>query len=120
MRPKIRATVVCIRSDRVLLVSKDAKRWALPGGRPDKKELLADTALRELVEETGLRAKTLSFRAQFLGATTVHHVFEARVGNSAEARPCNEIKVCQWVAWDELDQFGVSLTTKQIIAQTLA
>ena len=92
----------------------------LPWGGPDEREILAETARRELLEETALKAKTLAFRSQFLGATTVHHVFKVTVGKSVEPRPCNEIKMCSWVARDELDQVGVSLTTKQIIAQTLS
>ena len=120
MRPKIRATIVCLRGGSVLLVSKDGTRWALPGGRPDAKEILADTAARELLEETALKVKTLAFLSQFLGATTVHHVFIATISKSAEPRPCNEIKACRWFAWDELDQMTISLTTKRIVSEALA
>ena len=120
MRPKIRATVVCVRGDSVLLVSKDGTRWALPGGRPDTREILADTAARELQEETTLKVKTLAFHAQFLGATTVHHVFKATVSKSAAPRPGNEIKACRWFVLDELAQLVISPTTKRIVEEALA
>ncbi|WP_423194641.1 NUDIX hydrolase [Cupriavidus sp. H18C2] len=120
MRPKIRATIVCVRGGRVLLVSKDGTRWALPGGRPNPKEVLADTAAREMLEETALKVKKLVFMSQFLGATTVHHVFLAAVSKSIEPRPCNEIKACRWFALDELDQLNISLTTKRIVSEALA
>lgn len=119
MRPKIRATVVCVRGDKVLLVSKDGVRWALPGGRPDEHEVLADTAARELLEETAMKAKTLDFQSQYLGSTTVHHVFKATVSKSAEPRPNNEIKACSWFAWGKLDQLEASLTTKRIVAEVV-
>jgi len=119
MRPKIRATVVCVRDARVLLVSKDNTRWALPGGRPGAQEVLADTAVRELLEETALKAKTLVFLSQFLGATTVHHVFRVTVGKSAQPRPGHEIQQCRWFAPDELAKMTISPTTLRIVADTL-
>nr|WP_315597855.1 NUDIX domain-containing protein [uncultured Cupriavidus sp.] len=75
---------------------------------------MADTAARELQEETALKVKTLAFHSQFLGVTTVHHVFKATVSKSAEPRPRNEIKACRWFAWGELDQLAISPTTKCI------
>lgn len=37
-----------------LLVSKDGKKWQLPGGKPGASESLVQTAVREMQEETGL------------------------------------------------------------------
>lgn len=39
---------------RILIVSKDGKNWQLPGGKPAMKESLVNTAIREVIEETGL------------------------------------------------------------------
>lgn len=53
------ATALVRRGDRVLLVASrypnhELPLWNLPGGRQEPGELLAQTALRELREETGL------------------------------------------------------------------
>ncbi|WP_041680718.1 NUDIX hydrolase [Cupriavidus necator] len=115
MQRKVRATVVCFRGDRLLLVSKDGSRWALPGGRPGKTETYGDAAVRELQEETALQARGLSFLFQVVGATTVHHVFVANIGKSASAKPSKEIKRCQWFSTEELAEVIVSATTRRII-----
>ncbi|MCY1206793.1 NUDIX domain protein [compost metagenome] len=117
MKTKLRATVICVRRDRVLLVSKDGQRWALPGGRPGKGETVAETAIRELEEETSLVAKGLDFAFQMIGATTVHHVFAANLGKAAMAKPNREILHCQWFTPSDLHGNGtvVSTTTRRII-----
>ncbi|CAG9187541.1 hypothetical protein LMG23994_06986 [Cupriavidus pinatubonensis] len=115
MKKKVRATIICARGDRLLLVSKDGIRWALPGGRPGRSETFADAAVRELQEETTLQAKGLSFLFQVVGATTVHHVFVANIGKSASAKPCKEINRCQWFSTGELEEVIVSATTRRIV-----
>ncbi|WP_343654829.1 NUDIX hydrolase [Cupriavidus sp.] len=117
IKPKIRATVICVREGHVLLVSKDGVRWALPGGRPDDQESLVEAAWRELREETAIEAKSLTTAFQFIGATTVHHVFAAAVGKSATPKPRNEIKYLKWAQRDVLDELSTSPTTRAIVSQ---
>lgn len=112
---KVRATVLCVRDDSVLLVGKSQSKWMLPGGKPSEDELLPETAVRELKEETALAAKGLSFQFQFVGATTIHHVFVADIGGKAKPRPHNEIKRCQWFGRDEVASTDASPTTKSIV-----
>lgn len=119
-KAKRRATVICTREDRILLVSKDELRWALPGGRPDKGESPADAAGRELFEETGIKARKLTFLFEFTGATTLHYVFMTRLDDLARATPRNEIAHCRWLASGNLTDLAISPTTRQIVRNALA
>jgi 8-oxo-dGTP diphosphatase len=62
-RPVPCAGVVCLRGGQVLLVRRGKAplkgEWSLPGGRMEMGEGVAQTALRELEEETGVSAELL-------------------------------------------------------------
>lgn len=55
--------VVCLRGDEVLLIKRGreprAGEWSIPGGRVEWGETLERAALRELYEETGVRAELI-------------------------------------------------------------
>jgi len=56
--PNLSAGVAVIDSDKVLLIKrKDFEVWGLPGGMMDPGETIAQTAVRETFEETGIKVK---------------------------------------------------------------
>lgn len=63
MTPVPAVGVVCLRGDEVLLIRRGRPprqgQWSLPGGRIEPGERAEDAALRELHEETGVRAEIL-------------------------------------------------------------
>lgn len=62
-RPIIAASVAVLRGDRVLLAARGRPPldhiWSLPGGLVESGETLAEAALRELKEETGVEAELI-------------------------------------------------------------
>lgn len=55
---KVGVNVALFRDDRILLTRrKDFEVWCLPGGHVDSRESVAQAAIREVAEETGLTAR---------------------------------------------------------------
>lgn len=112
---KDRATVLCIRDGRVLLVARERARRALPGGRIRRDEMPADAARRELEEETGLVATELTYLFRFGGLGTLHDVFLAGVPADAVAQPNNEIARCRWFVPSKIATLSASVPTRGIV-----
>ncbi|MGF6662628.1 8-oxo-dGTP diphosphatase [Paraburkholderia atlantica] len=112
---KKRATVICRRGKRILLVARSASKWALPGGILKRGEHRTDAALRELKEETQLSGKSAKHLFDFRGKQKHHHVFSCEISNRAKARPSNEISRCRWFHLDDIPRLVTSGPTTDIV-----
>lgn len=112
---KERATVLCRRGDRILLVARLNARWVLPGGGPRRGESLRDAARRELLEETGLACGNARYLFRVAGAHKLHHVFLADIDPDAVARPAHEIAQCAWIDREALGSLHCSQPTPLIV-----
>jgi len=90
LSPLSGADAAVFRGDKILLIQRaDNRLWAMPGGGADVGETIAETAVRELWEEAGLRGTA----ARLLGiwdsrvvgslvkAHLYHHCFEVEVAD---------------------------------------
>jgi 8-oxo-dGTP diphosphatase len=112
---KKRATVICRRGKRILLVARTQSKWALPGGILKRGEHLSHAALRELKEETRLSGKSAKYLFEVRGKQKHHHVFACEIPNGAKARPSNEISKCRWVHLDDIADLLISRPTNDIV-----
>lgn len=117
--------VMCVHEGKVLLVKMTyLKNWYFPGGGVERHESLPECAARELVEETGWRARNLEFRAIYFDnrerasnhvALYVSHDVEKIEG----AKPDREIAEMGWFPLDRLPD-GVSPATERRVREYLA
>src|SRR5688572_1337040 len=92
-------TVAVIQGDEILLTKReDLEAWCLPGGEIEADESLAQAAIRETLEETGLEVRLTRLigaysRLGFLGG--VHSIFFAAepVGGTLRLQPGETVDV---------------------------
>ncbi|WP_322015787.1 NUDIX hydrolase [Paraburkholderia sp. J12] len=113
---KERATVVCWRDDRILLVERGRSRWSLPGGTIRRDESPEDAARRELSEETTLAGHELGYLFLFGGLNKRHHVFYAVLSDDARPEPNNEILRCRWFQPRKVARLVTSVPTREIVS----
>jgi 8-oxo-dGTP diphosphatase len=119
--------VVCVRGDEVLLIRRGrapmVNAWSIPGGRIEWGEPAKAAALRELREETGIKADLLGLIEVFdglfseHGAVTHHFViseFAAR-WRSGEPRAGDDAAEARFVKLTDIDQFNLTPDLKRVI-----
>lgn len=120
------AGVVCLRGDEVLLIRRGqpprAGEWSIPGGRVELGEGVAEAALRELAEETGVTAAILGLVDVIDHASEVRQAVlidyaarwvsgEPRAGDDAvEAKFVGVAEAMELVEWSE---------TRRVIARAV-
>lgn len=100
---KARATIICLRSGKVLLVRKKGGKWQFPGGAIEAGEQPVEAAARELKEETRIRSLGLLQLCILEVGSVIHHIFTTQLDDAADAVADNEIVACKWVRREQLN-----------------
>jgi 8-oxo-dGTP pyrophosphatase MutT (NUDIX family) len=108
-------SLVVVGWDQRVLVGFNVTRqqWELPGGSLEVGESAYDAALRELTEETGIRAERVSLvaRAEFMfGGESTRHlaaVFAVFLDSAPDLVVNDELNDFDW--WDPTDEVRVGL-----------
>lgn len=115
--PFVGVSAVVVRDGAVLLGRRlgahGVGTWAFPGGKVSPGEDPAETATRELLEETGLRATRISpiiwtsdlFPDDGLHYVTLHHRVEA----DGDPEVLEPDKASEWVWWQDLERLPTPL-----------
>lgn len=128
-RPFCGVGVVVWRGDQVLLVRRGrAPRkgdWSIPGGLQELGETVGETALREVLEETGLTVRLTdqlgvvdSVRRDEAGRVEYHYTLIEFAAEwvSGEPAASDDADRALWVPLDELDGYALWTETRRIIA----
>ena len=97
------AAAVVVQADRVLLAQRrnppDAGLWGYPGGHVEPGETVAETAIRELREETGVSARPLRILAELLLDTDPPFRLAMVQCAHLHGSPCaaDDVSACEWV-----------------------
>ncbi|QHB28855.1 NUDIX hydrolase [Pseudomonas monteilii] len=118
-RLKARATIICLRSGRVLLVRKKGGKWNFPGGAIESGETPIAAAARELREETSINGHGLLYLCTITVESTIHHIFTTHFHDGDKAVARNEIAACKWVPRDKLNPSLLKATAAGLIATRL-
>jgi 8-oxo-dGTP diphosphatase len=122
VRTRRRGTAIVDTPNGILVVSLDGRNFTLPGGGAKRNESRRDAAIRELMEETGMKAVDLTPLFEFMGGIhegprggsfrNAHEVFLVTATGTPE--PGQEVKRVSY-----FDGSGPSLTpsAKKIIAR---
>jgi 8-oxo-dGTP diphosphatase len=128
-RPHVGVSISVFRNGRVLLATRTKPPYAglftLPGGHVEAGEKAADAALRELEEETGVKAALIGFN-QYVeinappdaAGVRRHFVILSFVGNwlSGEGTPGSEAGEILWTYPDEIAQLKTSPELIEVVA----
>jgi 8-oxo-dGDP phosphatase len=116
--PSAAMTVVFNDDDDAILLSRrhrfvpDVWNWELPGGIVDEGETPAETAMREVIEETGYRPRSIAPLANFepmIGmVTSPHHVYLAHGAERVQEPTERDEGHFEWVPIDKVPQLIAS------------
>ena len=114
-RPIVAVLAVVLRGDKALIVQRaqqpNAGRWGFPGGVLELGETVAEGAMRELYEETGITAEPAgildvhdAITRDGEGRVQFHYLLIAVRGiwQSGEGEPADDAAACAWVTRDDI------------------
>ncbi len=131
-RPIPATIAAVVRDDHVLLVRRanppDAGRWGFPGGKIDQGETIEDAAIRELLEEAGVRAEPLRvftavdvFDRDDDGTLRRHFILVAVLCRWISGEPIagDDALEARWFRLEELNQpaLALSLDVAEVAAE---
>lgn len=116
--------VVCIRGEEVLLIQRGTAprkgEWSIPGGRIEKGETEAQAALRELTEETAVKASLLTkitaLDADFEGYHYRLHDYLAR-WTSGEPKAGDDADKARFIPLSEIETLDMWPETVRVIRE---
>ncbi|MFN3653675.1 MAG: thiamine phosphate synthase [Armatimonadota bacterium] len=121
--PVAGAAVVCLLRDQVLLVRRGKEpnfgRWSYPGGRINPGETARQAAVREALEETGLRMRVLDVIDVYDAIFPPWHYcvadFLAVPEDETAPMAGDDVLEARWVPFEDLHQYDVTEAMERVL-----
>ena len=113
-----------VRDGKILLTKRSSllierNKWCLPGGHVEKWETIENAVKRELLEETGLRAKNIKLlfmHEEFVKRLGLHaHVFVFLVDVFGKVKTNWEVSKYGWFSRKEIERLPLAFSHKEIL-----
>lgn len=122
-RPVVGVGVVLVSERKLLLIKRGREPgkglWAVPGGKVDHGETLAEAARREVKEETGLDVEIGEVMWVGESISDHHHLvlidFRGTV-ISGDLSPADDAADARWVSLSEMSQYPLTPTMYDLIS----
>ena len=112
---RLRATIVAMRDEKVLLVmDRGRNRFSLPGGGVNRGEPSIAAAARELYEETGLNCSMIEWQFHYKGRMQRHRVFSATPTGEVRLK---DGELTRYIWWDGKRKVRVEKHVLDILTQ---
>jgi 8-oxo-dGTP diphosphatase len=122
--PILAASVCVWRDGKVLLAKRKEGIWALPGGKVEPGETVAEAAARELLEETGIVANALRFVGLYEiirnapeGGLQMHYAIACHTGIwlRGEAVASSDADEIAWLFPEDVGKLSIAMHVKSAI-----
>ncbi|WP_159266462.1 NUDIX domain-containing protein [Pseudomonas monteilii] len=112
-------TVICSRSDKVLLVRRKGAKWKFPSAPLATGEAPIVAAARELWKALALRCTDLNAMGTVEVGNVLHHIFTTEIPDGSSVALGKGIVACKWVCWEELRPTMLKATAAALLSRDL-
>ena len=104
---------IVVKSKKILLIKRGNRphkgNWCLPGGVIDKGESPEDAAIRETLEETGIKIKIVSFLGEIVGPLTgrIHYIYLCTQKSGMLNSDSPEVDEVEWIQFEDINNYQI-------------
>jgi 8-oxo-dGTP pyrophosphatase MutT (NUDIX family)/uncharacterized cupin superfamily protein len=130
LKPSAAAAVIDDESRLLLVKRRDSGFWAMPGGTMEMNENLADCAIREILEETGIHIEIAGIIGTYTNPDNIVSYSDGEVRRefsvlfagkirAGDLRLDDESTDVNWVSFEKLSSYPMAESQRQRIADVL-